>query len=640
MIFKNYEMKFKITKIYLFILIFLTKECNSSILFYLFVMKEPEAIYNHNVSTSENVLQKLKKHIKLLSIIRIVLFLLIIILIYELHKNSVILSICLTILIPAFFFFVEKNAKLIHHIKYRKALIVINKNEIEALNDNYSIFDNGAEFVNTEHPYSYDLDIFGEGSLFQCLNRTGTCLGKKTLAAKISIIQTDKEGIIKRQIADKELCRELDWRQDFLATAQINAQDTGSKISEAVLSEIKTRARIKHRFLNKRIFKIFYILLPAINVLSILSYIFAYTPASFIIFSGILNLIFTGIFLKVINQEHSGSDKIKHSLKLAEKLIVLTENKSFESPYLNEIKTLFKIKGKSGIQFIKKYNSLIQLFDARLNILTGVLLNALLLWDFRILIQLEKHKTLILEHIDNWFFAIGEFDALISLSNYSYNRRENTYPEIINEHFQFEMINGGHPLISKHKRVTNDFKIDNLHEFGIITGANMSGKSTFLRTIGIHMILGSAGTSVCAEHIKFSPIQLFTSLRTGDSLYKNESFFFAEIKRLKRIIDFLNTEKACFIILDEILKGTNSKDKHHGSVGLIKKLVQLNASGLFATHDIQIGELSDKFPSQIFNNCFEVEIQNDELVFDYKIKPGISRNLSATFLMKKHKIIE
>ncbi len=189
-------------------------------------------------------------------------------------------------------------------------------------------------------------------------------------------------------------------------------------------------------------------------------------------------------------------------------------------------------------------------------------------------------------------------------------------------------------------RVVNNYDIKDLKKITILTGANMAGKSTFLRTVGVNLILASAGTKVCAEEFIYSPIDIYTSVRTNDSLHKNESYFYAELMRLKKMIDRLKNGEALFIILDEMLKGTNSKDKHSGSKGLIEQLLKYNVSGIAATHDIQLGELINKYPNNIKNKRFEVGIENEKLIFDYKLQDGISKNLNATFLMKKYGIIE
>jgi DNA mismatch repair ATPase MutS len=193
----------------------------------------------------------------------------------------------------------------------------------------------------------------------------------------------------------------------------------------------------------------------------------------------------------------------------------------------------------------------------------------------------------------------------------------------------------GHPIIPKSNLVTNPVSSEGTGNFQIITGANMAGKSTYLRTVGVNLVLAMAGAPVSGKDFEFAPVNLMTSIRTSDSLVKNESYFYAELKHLQQIITKLERGERLFILLDEILKGTNSKDKQAGSIALMKKLLKYDACGLIATHDLALGDLEKECPDKITNKSFEVVIQNDKLVFDYKIKDGIARQMNATFLMEK-----
>jgi len=231
-------------------------------------------------------------------------------------------------------------------------------------------------------------------------------------------------------------------------------------------------------------------------------------------------------------------------------------------------------------------------------------------------------------------------DALNSLANLAHNYPDFVMPKPVDGEFFLKMQAGAHPLLDEKIRVDNDFTINGYSQIRIITGANMAGKSTFLRTIGVNMILAMAGSVVCAKEFEFTPLSLHTSIRTNDSLQKHESYFFAELKRLKSIINRLEKDEKLFVIVDEMLRGTNSKDKHLGSAALIKRLINLQASGLVATHDIELGKMTEDYPQNIENYRFEVDIKNEELYFDYKIKTGISQNLNAMFLMKKMGIVE
>ncbi len=288
----------------------------------------------------------------------------------------------------------------------------------------------------------------------------------------------------------------------------------------------------------------------------------------------------------------------------------------------------------------KKLKKTVKAFDNRLNFIFAILANMFVMWDLQVVFRLEKLKTELKDVIDKWFEVLSEFDALASLATFSYNNENFVYPKLTDDIFELKMKSAGHPLIHESDRVANDYQINGLQKITILTGANMAGKSTFLRTVGVNLILASAGTKVCAEEFIYSPIDIYTSVRTNDSLHKNESYFYAELMRLKVMMDRLKNGETLFIILDEMLKGTNSKDKHTGSKGLIEQLVKYKASGIAATHDIQIGELINKYPQNINNKRFEVEIRNEKLTFDYKLQDGISQNLNATFLMKKYGIIE
>ncbi len=227
-------------------------------------------------------------------------------------------------------------------------------------------------------------------------------------------------------------------------------------------------------------------------------------------------------------------------------------------------------------------------------------------------------------------------EALSSLANLSYNNPGFAFPEL-NDHYAIRFKDIGHPMIDETKRVSNDISFAE-HNFIILTGSNMSGKSTFLRTLGINMVLAGMGAPVCAAAASLHPLPILVSMRQSDSLADSESCFFAEVKRLKFIIDQLKGE-VCFILLDEILRGTNSDDKRSGTIGVIENIIHKKAIGAIATHDLEVCLTTAAHPDRLINKCFEVEIIHNELCFDYKLRDGICKNKSATFLMQKMEII-
>ena len=232
---------------------------------------------------------------------------------------------------------------------------------------------------------------------------------------------------------------------------------------------------------------------------------------------------------------------------------------------------------------------------------------------------------------------VGEVEAFNSLGNYSYNNRSYTFP-VLNDTKKMSFQNLGHPLLNAKKRVTNDIDFSN-QRFVVLTGSNMSGKSTFLRTIGVNLVLAGIGAPICATKATFFPLPLLVSMRLTDSLEDSESYFYAEVKRLKMIIEQVQSEP-CFVLLDEILRGTNSDDKQSGTIGVIHKLIREQTYGMIATHDLEVCNTTNEYPTVLMNKCFEVEIRNDDLHFDYKIRDGICQNKNATFIMKKMQIID
>jgi DNA mismatch repair ATPase MutS len=318
----------------------------------------------------------------------------------------------------------------------------------------------------------------------------------------------------------------------------------------------------------------------------------------------------------------------------------LIEDTAFQSEYLSKLQNQPGFnESKKPSKAIGQLSSILNYMDSNLNILVATFLNGLFMFNLHLLLKVEKWKKTNRETVPVWFDSIATFDAMCSLGNFAYNHPEYIFPIAVENDFSFVAENLGHPLIMPANRVVNSIEIKGWNQFAIITGANMSGKSTFLRTIGVNYILAMAGSPVCASTFSFYPIQIHSSIRTSDSLARNESYFYAELKRLKQIIDELESGKKKMILLDEILKGTNSKDKQTGSVALIEQLLHYKSVGLFATHDLMLGELADRFPGQVNNLCFEINIEGDKMQIDYKLYKGVCKNLNATYLMKNMGIL-
>jgi DNA mismatch repair ATPase MutS len=347
-----------------------------------------------------------------------------------------------------------------------------------------------------------------------------------------------------------------------------------------------------------------------------------------------LPLGISGSFSKKVNKKHMEVSRTSAMLSKYGKLLYEIEKAGFSSEIISDFKESLKTDDATSSLEIKKLSSILNALDNRLNFVSWVLFNGFMLWDILQMLRLEHWQTKHHDKLENWFDVIAETEILISLANFSYNNPEAEFPKLQNSGFIFKAEKLGHPLISKTDRVDNEVEIKTTG-FSIITGANMAGKSTYLRTVGINLILGMIGAPVCGKGVTLNPVRLYTSIRTDDSLQKNESYFYSELKRLKAIIDELKRGTKLFIILDEILRGTNSKDKHAGSEALLKQLIDLKTAGIIATHDVALGILEKSFPDHIRNSCFEVDIDGSELSFDYKLRDGVSKNMNATILMRE-----
>ena len=320
-------------------------------------------------------------------------------------------------------------------------------------------------------------------------------------------------------------------------------------------------------------------------------------------------------------------------------LIELADKQSMESPLLIVLKKEFESHGKKAPEVLGMLAKELDRLDLRNNLILYALLEGSMFWQLRQMLRIERWKEEYGAHLLQWLGALGQLDALSALATFAFNHEEYTYPIITDHPFVFHAKDMGHPLMPQEQCVTNDVEIPQRPYFLIITGANMAGKSTYLRTIGCNYLLACIGTPVCCSSLEIYPAHLMTSLRTSDSLANNESYFFAELKRLQQILERLKKGEEMFIILDEILKGTNSMDKQKGSLALIKQLLRLKTNGIIATHDLLLGDLKQHFPKEISNYCFEADIQNDELTFSYKLREGVAQNMNACFLMQKMGIV-
>ena len=586
--------------------------------------------YQEKLSYAIHESEQTKKKILNISLLRIIIFIVGFIALclgYD-QGGSVIGGILLTILIP-FLLLVKLHNRLFHRKDWYETSIRHYKAELASLENDHSAFDEGKEWTDASHPFSLDLDVFGEHSLFQALNCTCTPFGKETLSHWLRQPLDKKEEIENRQQAIQELSQYNDFREIFRITGCLY------KSNETGMKDLKEWVETPSTFLQKRSNQWICWAVPCINIilftlgmLDILSMSwFGLVFCSFVVASSRL--------IRRVTRIQESYHKTLKMLSTYVRLIELADGQAMESPLLSSLKEEFKSYGKKAPEVLGVLAKELDRLDLRNNLILYAILEGSLFWQLRQMLRIERWKQEHGMHLLQWLEALGHLDALCALGTFAFNHPTYTYPTIADRPFVFRAKDMGHPLMSQEQCVVNDAEIPQRPYFLIITGANMAGKSTYLRTIGCNYLLACIGVPVCCSSLEVYPARLMTSLRTSDSLANNESYFFAELKRLQQILERLKNGEEMFIILDEILKGTNSIDKQKGSLALVKQLLQLKTNGIIATHDILLGELKQHFPNEISNYRFEADIQNDELTFSYKLKEGVAQNMNACFLMQK-----
>jgi ABC-type multidrug transport system fused ATPase/permease subunit len=540
----------------------------------------------------------------------------------------------LSLVVIIFLYLLKTYSEHLNKKEFFGNLAKINRDEADGISGDYTHFEAGREYLNIHHDFSYDVDLFGKSSLFQYLNRTVTGYGRDILANWLQDPYSISDTLIIRQDTVKELAGKEKWRQEFLASG-LKAPLEKVQIA-SLLAWMDEKSTISSSLVAKILIRI----LPAAAVLSLLLVVAGLLHYSVFTFFFLGNLFWISLGLKSTNRIHSSLSKKYSYLSSMTALLGMFEREEFESEGMREIKLNESGGDVSAAVSVKKLSRLIQSFDSRMNILVGFFLNGLLLWDYHCIYKLENWKSDYKNHFPRWLEMIGKVDAFISLGNFAYNNPGFTYPVISADNKVFSASMAGHPLIEEEIRVCNDFNLEKRGTVCIITGANMAGKSTFLRTIAVNYILAMAGAPVCASKLEITPLKLFTSMRTTDSLSDNESYFYAELKRIKSLKTRFENNEPVFFILDEILKGTNSADKSLGSKMFLKRMIGLGGTGLIATHDTSVGEMEKEYPQAVFNMCFEIEIDGESIRFEYKLQKGITTKMNAALLMKQMGILD
>lgn len=583
--------------------------------------------YSNQLESTNNNLKEIKSKIKTIGFARLLLILVPVVIWLTMDVNNPIFLISLAIAIILFLALVKRHDYYFRKKQYLEKKVINFENELRGLDSDYSNFDGGTEYINSKHAFSYDLDLFGNKSLFQIINRTINKKGKDNLKDRFLNPLQNKESIIYTQDAVKELSKNPDLLFHFITTGHLSDNQSDITALSNHFSDSKS--------LSKSSWKYAFILLPVLLAGVIIAYYLGLVPASLVVLVYFL-IIFLSAIPSIFTKKKIGN--LQHKLLTLSNyvsLLQIIENEKFNAKQLIQQQRQLQSNAQSASKTIKELEELSNNLLQSQNILGIFILNPILLWNVIYTIKLEKwfrkNEAYILECMN----TLSNFDSLVSLSIYTFNHPCYVFPTITDTQLCLEGKAIGHPLMSETSCVRNNISISNNPQFMIVTGANMAGKSTYLRTVSTNLLLAEMGIPVFADEFVCYPFSLITNLRTSDSLTDNESYFFAELKKLKQIIDKLEAGKKLFIVLDEILKGTNSEDKQKGSIALVQQLLKHNAYGIIATHDLILGQLETEYPGIIKNFRFEAEIINEDLYFSYKLKTGVAQNMNACFLMKK-----
>jgi len=574
-------------------------------------------MYKEKLETATQLYKQYHQQYNAIAFARLIDLLFAIVVGYKaINESSWLWGFLAAVMIVLFFLLIGKHKQIAVKRRIAKAKIAINEREIAFIEQGIYPADNGKDFEPAQHPYAYDLDMLGEKSLYHYLNRTHTYLGRKCLAQRL--LYPDTTTILTHQEAIKALTPQLAWRQTFMAHAE-QIDD-----SPSFYDRLQQWAAAPTTPMGK-FMRVFTVISPIVFTLSaIIGYIYDYEVLKSI--AKLLLTINLSVFFFFIGKMSKEKLGFEHTYAM---LYAFKE-------CIAQVETHFPEKNKQASTHIAQLSRLLDDLDSVSNILVSIPLNIFSFYHLHRYRALLQWKQTYGTHIAQWLETVASTEVLCSFANFAYNNPHFVYPTFNNQYrISFEDV--GHPLIAENERITNNITLDEAH-FIILTGSNMSGKSTFLRTLGVNMLLAQVGLPVCARKAAIHSLPLLVSMRLSDSLSDGKSYFFAEINRIEQIMTALKRER-CMVLLDEILRGTNSEDKQYGTIKIIERLLSLKAIGIVATHDIEVCKTADRYPQQLQNKCFESYIHEGELSFDYKLREGICQNKNATFLMEKLGII-
>lgn len=585
--------------------------------------------YKNRISEILIELEKQSLLLKRMSFLRLIAFLSGLILLFFLSGKGLLIAMILILLyLAGFLFIIVRYNRLEMEIDRNRNLIKVFNNELDTEQNRINIFGSGIEYLDYFHPYSGDLDFFGNFSVFNRINRAVTFEGKEIIAKWLMGYDFKKDQISQRHEAVNELSDMNSFMEDFLNCFFIGKELPDESIGIKVWLN-KFPKVTKYGKYGK-----YLLMLSTIVLLSLIVLSFSINGIFPILFTGLIISFAVNLrFKKKIDIIHNHASRQAELFRKYVDLLDLIDKNGFSAFLLNQLKQNLTSNNKFRNGLIK-IASIIRKLDYRLNFMAGPFLNVLFFWDLHHCIKLADWIGKNRHEFDDWLSDIGKFDALVTIACLKFNNPDWCFPVLGNDNkLYINALNMGHPLINN--CVANDYSISGEGKFDIVTGSNMAGKSTFLRSLGVNIVLGMAGFPVKASFFEFTPTNILSYMRINDSIELELSTFHAELDKIKRILDFVRINDKTFLLLDELLRGTNTRDRQTGSTALIQQLIKNKASGIVATHDLNLTDLETKLPGKIRNYNFSIQTVNEELYFDYKLKSGVCNTFNAALLMKK-----
>lgn len=593
-----------------------------------------EEYYKKKIESNKEVLDKLKSKLRVIPYLKLLCFIagvLFVVGVYRWEWDRTVFFAFAALSFLLFFLLYKIDERYLRQRDYLKALESVYRNELCFLEGDYSPFDDGARFVDKKHPFSYDMDVFGKNSIYQMINRTETEEAAAILAEKLAAIPASEKDILARQQSLAELAEKDDFRHRFMAICKgFNKEKSNYG---AIADYKRADKQSTSRLLSSKIGLLLIVTSLTVTLASVVLAWMGFLPNSVPVILFLFQLFIPMTFNKTLNRVGADIGLLHKNTMVHSELLDIVDHETFKAELNHELKEeLLGTYNSKGA--LRELSLLLKKFDQRHNAYILVLLNGFFLRDLFLLRKFYRWTDRYSSHIELWIKTLAELEARVSQATYMFNQPGFTRPELTDRKDILVEADGlGHPFIPSTKRVNNDILI-NKKQFLIITGANMAGKSTFLRTVGANYVLAVNGMNVCASTFSFSLFHLFSSMRNTDDLSSGTSYFKAELERMRTLIRYCRSHPHTLIILDELLKGTNSKDKLDGSVLFLKKMTELPVTGIIATHDLELAKLENEQPGLFLNYCFEISLSEEEQ-YSYKIQRGVSRNLNATYLLQK-----